>query len=57
MAEILAQAGDTDEALDWLEKACNEHDFMVMYIRVAPNLDPPRAEPRFQKLLQRSCRM
>jgi hypothetical protein len=57
MAEILAQAGDTDEALDWLEKACNEHDFMVMYIRVAPNLDPPRAEPRFQKLLQRGCRM
>ena len=30
---------------------------MVMYIRVAPNLDPLRAEPRFQKLLQRSCRM
>jgi eukaryotic-like serine/threonine-protein kinase len=57
MAEILAQAGDRARALDWLEKACDQHDFMLQYIRVAPNLDPLRGEPRFLRLLERSCRV
>jgi serine/threonine protein kinase/tetratricopeptide (TPR) repeat protein len=55
-AELHAQAGDTARALDWLEQACREPDFMIIYIRVAPNLDPLRGESRFQKLLQQSCR-
>ena len=57
MAEILAQVGDRERALDWIEKACSDHDFMMMYVRLAPNLDPIREEPRFQRLLQRSCRV
>jgi len=57
MAEILAQAGDKDRALNWLEQACADDDFMIMYIRVAPNLDSLRSEPRFQALLTRSCRI
>jgi hypothetical protein len=44
-------------ALDWLEKACAENDLMITYIRVAPNLDPLRPEPRFQALLKQSCRV
>jgi serine/threonine protein kinase/tetratricopeptide (TPR) repeat protein len=55
-AEILAQAGEKGRALDWLEKACSQPDFMMMYIKVAPNLDPLRNEPRFNELLQRGCR-
>jgi hypothetical protein len=55
-AELHAQAGDTARALDWLEKACREPDFMLVYIKVAPNLDPLRREPRFQKLLHQTCR-
>jgi TolB-like protein/Tfp pilus assembly protein PilF len=55
-AELHAQAGEAARALDWLEQACREPDFMMMYINVAPNLDPLRREPRFQKLLQQSCR-
>jgi serine/threonine-protein kinase len=55
-AELHAQAGDTARALDWLEKACREPDFMLIYVKVAPNLDPVRREPRFQKLLRQSCR-
>jgi serine/threonine-protein kinase len=57
MAEILSQAGDTPAALQWLERACDENDFMTMYIRVAPNLDPLRAEPRFRALVARGCRV
>jgi len=56
-AELLAQSGEVKRALDWLEKACAESDFMMMYVRVAPNLDPLRNEPRFKALLQRSCRV
>jgi tetratricopeptide (TPR) repeat protein len=56
-AEILAKAGDTAGALDWLERACRDHDFMMMYIRVAPNLAPLHSQPRYANLLQRGCRM
>ena len=34
-------------ALDWLEKACADGDFMTATMRVIPTLDPLRAEPRF----------
>ena len=54
-AELLAQAGEHDRALEWLEKACAQHDFMSMYIRVTPNLDPVRSDPRYLAILQRSC--
>jgi tetratricopeptide (TPR) repeat protein len=57
MAEMTGQAGDISHALDWLEKACAESDFMITYIRVAPNLDPLRNEPRFRALLKQSCRV
>jgi len=54
-AELLAQAGEHDRALEWLEKACAQHDFMSMYIRVTPNLDSVRSDPRYLAILQRSC--
>ena len=55
MAEILAQAGDRAAALDWLERACAEGDFMTVTVHVIPTLDPLRAEPRFRALLARGC--
>ena len=57
MAEILAQAGQIDQALDWIERACREHDFMLLTAGVAPNLDPLRAHPRFQALTGGTCRV
>jgi serine/threonine protein kinase/TolB-like protein/Tfp pilus assembly protein PilF len=54
-AEILAQAGETARALDWLDRACTEHDFMMLYVGVAPNLDPLRSEPRFKQIVARRC--
>jgi serine/threonine-protein kinase len=55
LAEIYAQAGDTARALEWLERACNEHDFMMQYVRVAPNLEPLRQEPRYREIVRRGC--
>lgn len=43
--------GDRDEALIWLEKAYQVHDFDL--VTRNPRLDPLRSDPRFQHLLRR----
>ncbi len=53
MAEIFAQLGKKDQAFAWLEKAYEERSLMMMYLKVAPNLDPLRSDPRFADLLRR----
>jgi TolB-like protein/Tfp pilus assembly protein PilF len=55
LAEIYAQAGDTARALDWLERACSGHDFMMQYVKVAPNLEPLRGETRYREIVRRGC--
>ena len=52
-ALIHAALGETATALDWLERAFEEHSDHLPYIRVNPRLDPLRGEPRFQELLRR----
>jgi TolB-like protein/tetratricopeptide (TPR) repeat protein len=47
-AEIFAQWGDRNAALDWLEKAMRLHDPGLVYTKVDPLMDPLRKEPRFQ---------
>jgi len=54
-AEILAQAGETKRALDWLERACAEHDFMTLNIKVAPNLQRLRGHPRYEAIAETGC--
>jgi tetratricopeptide (TPR) repeat protein len=53
MAEIYAQLGEKDAAFEWLEKAINERYYAVMYLRVAPNFDSLRSDPRFADALRR----
>jgi TolB-like protein/DNA-binding winged helix-turn-helix (wHTH) protein/Tfp pilus assembly protein PilF len=53
MAEIFAQLGRRDEAFAWLEKAYEERSFLMMYLKVAPKLDPLRSDPRYADLLRR----
>lgn len=53
MAEIHAQAGEKDKALDWLEKAYAERHYAIIYLKVAPNLDPLRSDARFVDILRR----
>jgi serine/threonine-protein kinase len=44
--------GEHDLALDWLERACRQHEIPVTAIKVHPVYDPLRAEPRFQAVLR-----
>jgi TolB-like protein/Tfp pilus assembly protein PilF len=53
MAEIFAQLGKRDQAFAWLERAYEERSYLMMYLKVAPNLDPLRSGPRFADLLRR----
>jgi tetratricopeptide (TPR) repeat protein len=45
--------GETDAALDALERAFAQKDAALVYLRTQPGLAPIRSEPRFQNLLKR----
>jgi tetratricopeptide (TPR) repeat protein len=53
LAHFCARAGDKDRVITWLEKAYGEHDHSLPYVRVAPDLDLMRDDPRFQDLIRR----
>jgi len=50
---VYAGLGDNDQAFLWLEKAFDERNEMVTWLRVQPELDSLRSDPRFMDLLQR----
>ncbi|MGB5430393.1 tetratricopeptide repeat protein, partial [Eudoraea sp.] len=50
---LYCRAGMKEEALEWLEKAYEEHDSNMPYISVDPLFDFIRNEPRFQNLLKK----
>jgi len=50
---LYCRAGMKEEALEWLEKAYEEHDSNMPYISVDPLFDFIRDEPRFQNLLKK----
>lgn len=54
MVEIYSQLGEKEKAFEWLEKAFEERTYTMMYLKVAPNLDPLRSDPRFADLLRRT---
>jgi tetratricopeptide (TPR) repeat protein len=46
--------GETDQAFQWLERACEERSFsMLMSLKAEPRLDTLRSDPRFQELVRR----
>ena len=51
VAVIYAALNDKAHALDWLEKALDEHDFSMAQVNVAPWFKSLRGEDRFQRLL------
>jgi len=53
VAAIYAQLGDKDQSFAWLEKAYEAHKGSMYLLKVSPNLDPLRDDPRFDELLRR----
>jgi|SoiMethySBSTD1v2_1073268.scaffolds.fasta_scaffold26344_5 TolB-like protein/Flp pilus assembly protein TadD len=52
-AIVYAALGERSTALDWLEKAYDEHDFGIVQIEIAPWFRTLRGEDRFQRLVTR----
>lgn len=45
--------GDVDEALDWLERAFENRNSHMLYLKQGPHFDPLRGQARFESLLHR----
>jgi serine/threonine-protein kinase len=45
--------GEKDEALAWLEKACEERDVRLTFLKIDPKWDSFRSCPRFAAILKR----
>ena len=50
---LLFALGRTEEAMDWLEAAATAHELFVIILRVLPDCDPMKSNPRFLALLKR----
>ena len=53
LSQIYVALGDSNEALEQLEKAFDTRDLHMFYIKVDPLLDPIRNQPRFKELLKK----
>jgi len=45
--------GELEQAMDWIEKAYENHDGDIVEIKHSPNFDPLRGNPRFQRLIEK----
>jgi serine/threonine protein kinase/TolB-like protein len=52
-ARLYAFLGQKDRAFEWLEKGSEERTVLPLYLRLDPQLDVLRSDPRFQDLLRR----
>lgn len=53
IAEAYIRIGDKEKAIEWLEKAFEEHDSGLVSLSVEPMFDPVRSDIRFQEILRR----
>ena len=53
IARLYAHAGDKDHALEWLEKAYEEHHIAMVHLGVDTDWSFLHGEPRFQDLMRR----
>jgi hypothetical protein len=53
IALIHVGLGEKDQVFEWLEKAYEERDVHLTYLKVDPQWDDLRTDPRFADLLRR----
>jgi TolB-like protein/DNA-binding winged helix-turn-helix (wHTH) protein len=53
VATVATMKGDHSLALDWLEKSYQHHDYWMLFIKVDPQYDEIRSDPRFQAIVHR----
>jgi len=53
IAVIYLGLGDKEQAFAWLNRAYDERDNWLIYLKVEPRLDPLRSDARFSDLLRR----
>jgi len=53
LASIYARLGESGSALEWLERAYDEHDSTLVWLKVHPRFDALRSEPRFVALMRK----
>lgn len=52
-AVIYVGLGETDKAFESLKEATDDRSYWVAWLKVEPQMDPLRSDPRFAKLLER----
>jgi serine/threonine-protein kinase len=53
LAVVHLALGEKEAALEWLQRAYDEHDWGLVVLAVEPRLDPLRSDQRFQGLLRK----
>ncbi len=53
LAMTHAALGEREEAFRWLDEAATEHAFHLVYLKVWPELDVLRSDPRFAEMVRR----
>jgi tetratricopeptide (TPR) repeat protein len=52
VAAVYVALGDKEHGLEWLEKAYAERAELLVFLKVAPNFDAVRSDPRFIRIMQ-----
>jgi hypothetical protein len=53
IAQIYAPLEEKDKAFEWLEKGYREHDGRLVQLKVIPEFESLRSDPRFDDLVRR----
>jgi len=48
--------GDVEKALDWIDRAIEEHSHWVLFLQTDPALDELRSHNQFSALVEKACR-
>ena len=53
IASFYADLGDKEQAFRWLNKAYQEHDWLLISLKTNFRMDPIRSDPRYNELIQK----